>query len=182
MARAVAKSKPTTATKPSSNSSPKKRLGRPPGSKNKVTAGTARQLPTASVSKRTPAPAASKMSKADLEAQVVKLGQALARSRNQVAKLKQIASDLGERVERAEQAELDRLDASSQASAAGILKEKPVKQKPVATRGRRKKGTPPLISLYIPSTPESSLWPPSPAADPPEPLPAAYSLPPSLQQ
>ncbi|MGI4798008.1 MAG: hypothetical protein ACRYG8_28955 [Janthinobacterium lividum] len=72
----------------------------------------------------------------------MKLEQSLARSRNQVAKLKLMVSDLGERVERAEQAELDRVDERSQAPATKTSKEKPVKQKPVATHGRRKTAEP----------------------------------------
>lgn len=143
MARSAAKPKPKATTKLSSGDTPKKRLGRPLGSKNKVAAGTVRQLPAASVPKR-PAtgkivPTAPRTSKADLEAQIVKLEQTLARSRNQVAKLKLTVSELGERVERAE---LDRLDEHLRAPATKITKEKPVKQKSMASRSRRKKTEP----------------------------------------
>lgn len=140
MARTVAKPKPKTMTKLPPGSPPKKRPGRPPGSKNKVAAEPVRKLTAASVSKRAPAkkaaPATAKMSKADLEAQIVKLERALARSRKQVAELKLMVSDAGARADQAE------IDERAREPVAKISKGKPVKQKPVTARGRRKKAEP----------------------------------------
>ena len=75
---------------------PKKRVGRPVGSKNRVpaTVTKARSAP-APVQKRTAArkapPAAPKLNKAELEAQVVKLERTVARLRKQNAEMKQAA-------------------------------------------------------------------------------------------
>lgn len=76
---------------------PKKRVGRPVGSKNRVPAAAvtkARSAP-APVQKRTAArkapPAAPKLNKAELEAQVVKLERTIARLRKQNAEMKQTA-------------------------------------------------------------------------------------------
>jgi hypothetical protein len=76
------------------------------------------------------------MSKADLEAQIVKLERALARSRKQVAELKLMVSDAGARADQAE------IDERAREPVAKVSKGKPVKQKPVAARGRRKKAEP----------------------------------------
>lgn len=75
-----------------SEPTPKKRIGRPPGSKNRVAAA-----PVASVKRATPkkaaAPAASKLNKAELEYQVIKLERTIARLRKQNAEFKQTARD-----------------------------------------------------------------------------------------
>ncbi|MGI4982518.1 MAG: hypothetical protein ACRYGL_04155 [Janthinobacterium lividum] len=95
MARATTPSR--TRTTRSAEPAPKKRLGRPVGSKNRVTAATktktkAKTAPAAarrSTPARRTAPAAPKMNKAELEAQVAKLERAVARLRKQNAELKQ---------------------------------------------------------------------------------------------
>ena len=69
---------------------PKKRLGRPPGSKNRVpakAAGTTRST------RKAAAPAAPRLNKAELEAQLVKLERTVARLRKQNAELKQAAKE-----------------------------------------------------------------------------------------
>lgn len=138
MARAAAK--PTPKAKRLSTSPAKRPIGRPPGSKNKVTAKPSRPLPAAPGPKRaatakTTPPA--KLSKADLEAQVVKLERALARSRKQVAELKVMVKEAGTPADRAEADERARAPAEK-ISKGKPAKQKPVKQKPVAARGRRK--------------------------------------------
>lgn len=71
------------------------------------------------------------MNKADLEAQVVKLERALARSRKQVAELKRMVSDFAARADQA------KLDERAWGPVVKVLKEKPV-----TVRGRRKKAEP----------------------------------------
>lgn len=94
-----------------------------------------RKLTAVSVSKRASAnkaaPATAKMNKADLEAQVVKLERALARSRKQVAELKRMVSDFAARADQA------KLDERAWGPVVKVLKEKPV-----TVRGRRKKAEP----------------------------------------
>lgn len=75
---------------------PKKRVGRPVGSKNRVPASvTKTRSAPAPVQKRTAArksaPVAPKLNKAELEAQVVKLERTIARLRKQNAEMKQTA-------------------------------------------------------------------------------------------
>ncbi len=84
----------TTPTRSSSRRAaepaPKKRLGRPPGSKNRIpakAAGAARSTRNAA------APAAPRLNKAELEAQVAKLERTVARLRKQNAGLKQAAEE-----------------------------------------------------------------------------------------
>ena len=87
-----------TSTKRAPEPAPKKRLGRPLGSKNRVTsAGKAKAAPVAStghgVSKKTAAPVVPKLNKAELEHQVIKLERTIARLRKQNAELKLTARE-----------------------------------------------------------------------------------------
>lgn len=82
---------PTRSSRRAAETAPKKRLGRPPGSKNRVPAkaktGAARSGRKAAV------PAAPRLNKAELEAQVAKLERTVARLRKQNAELKQAAQE-----------------------------------------------------------------------------------------
>ena len=74
----------------------KKRLGRPLGSKNKATSAVnAKAAPVArttrAASRKTASPAAPKLSKAELEHQLIKLERTITRLRKQNAELKQAA-------------------------------------------------------------------------------------------
>lgn len=141
MARTATKPKPKTTAKLPPGSPLKKPVGRPRGSGNKMKAEPERKLPAASVSKRQAsvsvavsargAPAAAKMSKADLEARLVKLERALARSRKQVAELKLMVSNADAQSE---------IDKRPPEPVAKVAKGKPVMRKPVAARGRKKAG------------------------------------------
>ncbi|MGI4794185.1 MAG: hypothetical protein ACRYG8_08915 [Janthinobacterium lividum] len=75
---------------------PKKRIGRPVGSKNR-TPSKAKAAPVAAakrtVAKKVAAPAAPKLNKAELEHQVIKLERTIARLRKQNADLKQTARE-----------------------------------------------------------------------------------------
>ena len=87
-----------TGSKRAPEPAPKKRLGRPVGSKNRVptaakTKAAAASSPKRAVGRKAAAPAAPKMSKADLEAHVVKLERTVARLRKQTAELKQAAQE-----------------------------------------------------------------------------------------
>ncbi len=125
MASIVAKSRTKAVTAQSSDSPAKRAPGRPLGSKNRVVAGKVARpsLPAQTASGKT-RPTAPKMSKADLEAQVIKLERALARSRKHVTELKLMMSEAASHVP---------------APAERVSKEKPLKKKPAATRGGRKK-------------------------------------------
>ena len=86
--------KPTRASaRQTAEPAPKKRPGRPAGTKNRIPASKARSAPAAPakrvVARRSEAPAAPKLNKAELEAQVVKLERTVARQRKQIAELKQ---------------------------------------------------------------------------------------------
>ncbi len=85
----------TTPTRSSSRRAaepaPKKRLGRPPGSKNRVPA-KAKAGAARSVRKRA-VPAAPRLNKAELEAQLAKLERTVKRLRKQNAELKQAARE-----------------------------------------------------------------------------------------
>lgn len=76
---------------------PKKRLGRPLGSKNRVpTPARAKSAPASATKRgavRKAAPAAPKMNKAELEAQVLKLERSIARLRKQNTELKAAARE-----------------------------------------------------------------------------------------
>ena len=90
MARAT---KAATTRRPAAAAEPKKKIGRPLGSKNRVSAAAkVKNVATARkpVSRRvSTAPAQIRMNKAELEAQVAKLERSLARVRTQNAELKQ---------------------------------------------------------------------------------------------
>ena len=85
----------TTPTRSSSRRAaepePKKRLGRPPGSKNRVPAKA--KAGAARSARKSAPPAAPRLNKAELEAQVAKLERAGARLRKQNAELKQAAKE-----------------------------------------------------------------------------------------
>ena len=85
----------TTPTRPSSRRAaepaPKKRLGRPPGSKNRVPAKA--KADTSRSARKPAAAAAPRLKKAELEAQVTRLERAVARLRKQNAELKQAAKE-----------------------------------------------------------------------------------------
>ncbi len=85
-----------TSSRRAPEAAPRKRLGRPLGSKNKVTSATkAKAAPLArtarAASRKTAAPATPKLNKAELEQQVVKLERIIARLRKQNAELKHTA-------------------------------------------------------------------------------------------
>ena len=90
MARAA---KATTTRRSATVAVPKKKIGRPVGLKNRVTAslkGKAAAAPKRTVVRRASAtPAPIRMNKAELEVQVIKLERSLARARAQTAELKQ---------------------------------------------------------------------------------------------
>ena len=89
MARAT---KPATTRRSAPAAEPKKRIGRPAGSKNRVASGpksksaAAPKKPAMSRALATPAPL--RMNKAELEAQLVKLERGLARAKAQNTELK----------------------------------------------------------------------------------------------
>ncbi len=89
MARAT---KATTTRRSAKPAEPRKKIGRPLGSKNKVVAPAKSKSQRASkkplVRRAAAVPAAVRMNKADLEAHVVKLERGLARARTQTAELK----------------------------------------------------------------------------------------------
>lgn len=109
MARTATKTKASRTTKSKTTKTvdvaPKKKVGRPLGSKNRVVGAAARKPAPAPVTKKEPvkkaalAVPASKMSKADLEAQIDKLERALARSRKQNAELSKLLSEAGAQAE-----------------------------------------------------------------------------------
>ena len=133
MARVVSKSKSTL----KSGSAAKRPTGRPAGSRNKVKAAAA-PAPKQTAVKKAVSPT-SKLSKAELEAQVVKLERSLARSRKQVAELKLLASGSSTRGEQAVSAPKASPPVTKKATPAA---RKAPKQKPVAARGGRKKSHP----------------------------------------
>ena len=85
----------TTPTRSSSRRAtepaPKKRLGRPPGSKNRVPAKAKADTPRSA--RKSVAPAAPRLNKAELEAQLARLERAVARLRKQNAELKHAAKE-----------------------------------------------------------------------------------------
>ena len=94
----MARSTKTTrnSTRRTPEPAPRKRLGRPPGSKNRVKLSTStKAVPVVrtvrAAPRRTTAAPAPKLNKAELEAQVVKLERSIARLRKQNAELKQMA-------------------------------------------------------------------------------------------
>ena len=96
----MARSTKTTrvSTKRASEPAPRKHLGRPPGSKNKVTsAAKAKAAPVAHTTRTAPkataASATPKLNKAELEQQVVKLERSIVRLRKQNTELKQAARE-----------------------------------------------------------------------------------------
>jgi len=94
MARVTTSSRSSSRRTP--EPAPKKRLGRPPGSKNIVPAASKAKAAPASakrVVRKTAAPAAPKLNKAELEAHVVKLERTVVRLRKQNAELKQAARE-----------------------------------------------------------------------------------------
>ena len=95
MARATKTTRPSGRRTP--DPVPRKRPGRPLGSKNKVAAVTKANIPpvarTARQVRKTPAVATPRLNKAELEAQVVKLERTIARLRKQNTELKQAARE-----------------------------------------------------------------------------------------
>lgn len=96
----MARSTKTTRTsvRRASEPAPRKQLGRPPGSKNKVTsAAQAKATPVARTTRIAPRAAAAsatpKLNKAELEQQVVKLERTITRLRKQNTELKQAARE-----------------------------------------------------------------------------------------
>ena len=84
--------------KPKAEPAPKKRLGRPVGSKNRTTATVKAKAAPITAAKRAVAkkpaiPTAPKLNKAELEHQVIKLERTIARLRKQNAELKQTARE-----------------------------------------------------------------------------------------
>ncbi len=95
MARAT---KTTTTRSSAAQVAPKKKIGRPVGSKNRVPASPRSKAAAApqkpAVRRPVAAPAPVRMNRAELEAQILKLERSLARARAQNAELKQALKDV----------------------------------------------------------------------------------------
>ena len=90
----MARATKTTTTRPSAAAvAPKKKIGRPVGSKNRVPASPAAAQKPA-VRRAAAAPAPVRMNKAELEAKILKLERSLARARAQNAELKQALKEV----------------------------------------------------------------------------------------
>ena len=95
----MARATKTTTTRPSAAAvAPKKKIGRPVGSKNRVPASPRSKAAAAAqkpaVRRAAAAPAPVRMNKAELEAKILKLERSLARARAQNAELKQALKEV----------------------------------------------------------------------------------------
>lgn len=141
MARAANKTKP--ATKTAKAAATPKKLGRPPGSKNNVQPPSDRprsvmsRPPAKRASAKVAAPVVPKMSKADLEAQIVKLERGMARLRKQNIELKLLAEDA---TARADEAARTKPSAKAETRPAPKAAAKPA-AKALAKGGAKKKPT-----------------------------------------
>ena len=101
MARTATKKPSTKSLRSTGTLSPTPKRGRPPGSKNRIAAEprkTTRQTARTAASRKAP-PATPKPSKAELEAQVVKLERTVSRLREQNKELKRLVRDAAETAE-----------------------------------------------------------------------------------
>lgn len=129
---------------------PKKRPGRPLGSKNRVKSPTsAKAVPVARTTRAAPrktAAPAPKLNKAELEAQIVRLERTIVRLRKQNAELKQTAHPEGREAAEAppapvETRRLPKRTASAPARRRAGAKEEPEAQAPAAAKRTSRRGT-----------------------------------------